>query len=159
MNIRRAIAADITAMLDIERASPTAAHWTEGQYEQALQCGDLKSDHPAERLCLVAETAAEAASAVAAFLVARQLDHEWELENVVVAPASRRTGLGKRLLDRLLAEVRASSDDCVFLEVRESNTAARQLYEKAGFTQTGLRKAYYSNPPEDAVLYEWTNQS
>jgi ribosomal-protein-alanine N-acetyltransferase len=41
----------------------------------------------------------------------------------------------------------------VFLEVRESNSAARTLYEKAGFEATGLRKSYYANPVEDAVLY------
>ncbi len=153
MNIRRAIAADITAMLEIERACPTAAHWTERQYEQALQ-----SDS-AERLCLVAEgesgTAVHAVPGIAGFLVARDVDQEWELENIVVAPASRRTGLGAWLLESLLAEVRATNGDSVFLEVRESNTAARALYEKMGFIQTGWRKAYYANPQEDAVLYLW----
>jgi ribosomal-protein-alanine N-acetyltransferase len=43
----------------------------------------------------------------------------------------------------------------VFLEVRESNAAARCFYEKAGFVQTGRRKSYYTDPAEDAVLYRY----
>jgi ribosomal-protein-alanine N-acetyltransferase len=41
----------------------------------------------------------------------------------------------------------------VFLEVRESNAAARALYANAGFEQTSRRKSYYANPLEDAILY------
>ena len=42
----------------------------------------------------------------------------------------------------------------LFLEVRENNTAARKLYEKTGFVEVGMRKNYYSNPTENAVLYK-----
>jgi ribosomal-protein-alanine N-acetyltransferase len=44
----------------------------------------------------------------------------------------------------------------VFLEVRESNAAARTLYENAGFEQTGRRRSYYTSPLEDAILYRRT---
>ena len=88
--------------------------------------------------------------------MARHLAPEWELENIVVAPAARRTGLGKRLLNALLSQARETNSAAVFLEVRESNTAARSLYEKTGFQLTGRRKAYYTNPQEDAVLYRLT---
>ena len=64
----------------------------------------------------------------------------------------RRKGLGQQLLDALLAAARETSSS-VFLEVRESNGAARSLYEKAGFQQTGLRKSYYKDPAENAILY------
>jgi ribosomal protein S18 acetylase RimI-like enzyme len=46
-----------------------------------------------------------------------------------------------------------SASESVFLEVRESNHPARRFYEKAGFQQSGVRKAYYRDPPEDAILY------
>ena len=89
------------------------------------------------------------------FLIAHHLAPEWELENLVVAPAARRRGIGKRLLEALLAAARETNNS-VFLEVRESNTAARALYENAGFEQTGRRPSYYASPSEDAILYRWT---
>jgi ribosomal-protein-alanine acetyltransferase len=144
-------------MMDLERQCATAGHWTEEQYRQAFQPGGP------ERLSLVAdasvpiasgdESSAAAASGIWGFLVAQHLAPDWELENIVVAPTARRKGLGKRLLDALLAAARETNSNSVFLEVRESNAAARTLYEKAGFVQTGVRKFYYTDPPEDAVLY------
>jgi ribosomal-protein-alanine N-acetyltransferase len=92
---------------------------------------------------------------VQGFVVARHVAPEWELENIVVAPAVRRRGLGQRLLDALLAAARETNSSSVFLEVRESNAAARCFYEKAGFVQTGRRKSYYTDPAEDAVLYRY----
>jgi len=56
-------------------------------------------------------------------------------------------------MEALLVQARQTNSDAVFLEVRESNTAARRLYQKLGFEETGRRKSYYSNPVEDAVLY------
>ena len=88
--------------------------------------------------------------------MAQHLAPEWELENIVVAPAARRKGLGKRLLEALLAAARETNSRSVFLEVRASNAAARSLYEKAGFEPTGRRKSYYTNSAEDAVLYRLT---
>ena len=145
--------------MDLERACPTAAHWTEQQYRQAVGGG---SGGP-ERLVLVAEASRPAVSAaersrdsgygVLGFMVARRLTPEWELENILVAPAARQKGLGMQLLGALLTAARETNSDAVFLEVRESNTAARKLYERAGFEQTGRRKSYYTSPLEDAILY------
>lgn len=58
-------------------------------------------------------------------------------------------------MEALLDEARQNGE-AVFLEVRESNMAARRLYEKLGFAETGRRRGYYANPPEDAVLYSKT---
>jgi [ribosomal protein S18]-alanine N-acetyltransferase len=173
VNIRQGVAADIPQILRLELGSPTAAHWNEQRYRQVfgLQAGDVqRKDAPAEameRVCLVAEAESSpganavsgADSGIVGLLVARRVDREWELENIVVTPASRRTGLGTGLLEGLLARVRAANGDRVFLEVRESNTAARKLYEKMGFEQRGRRKAYYSSPQEDALLYRWIRAS
>ncbi len=160
MHIRPATIADIPSILDLERQSATAGHWTEEQYRQAF------GQEGGRRLVLLAEDFPPTASAqetrnradasISGFLVAQHLAPEWELENIVVAPTARRQGLGKRLLDALLAAARRTNSTTVFLEVRESNAAARSLYEKAGFEQTGRRKSYYTNPPEDAVLYRLT---
>lgn len=160
MNIRPATAADIPPMMRLERLSASAGHWTEAQYRQAFE-----RDGP-ERLVLVAEAtlplapgpgaSQDSGLAFVAFLVARHLAPEWELENIVVDLSARRKGLGKRLLEALLAAARETNSRSVFLEVRESNAAARTLYEMAGFEQTGRRKSYYTNPLEDAVLYRRT---
>jgi ribosomal-protein-alanine N-acetyltransferase len=156
VNIRPATLDDIPSLMSRDRESATAAHGTESQYRQAFQI-----DGP-ERLLLVAEELSSIQSGPAAdsgmlgFLVARHLAPEWELENIVVAPSARRKGLGKQLLNALLSAARETNSSAVFLEVRESNAAARTLYEKAGFERTGRRKFYYSDPVEDAVLYRLT---
>lgn len=145
MTIRPATIADIPSMMQLDRQSPSAAHWADEQYRQVFQ-----SEGPA-RLLLVAESSLD----IWGFLVARHLPPEWELENIVVAPTSRRKGLGRRLLNALLAAARETSS-AVFLEVRESNAPARTLYKNAGFEQTGRRKSYYANPVEDAILFRLT---
>jgi ribosomal-protein-alanine N-acetyltransferase len=85
-------------------------------------------------------------------MVAVQVDSEWELENIVVAAAVRRRGVGTRLLAELTEHARVRNGSAIFLEVRESNQSARALYRKAGFKETGLRRSYCANPPEDAIL-------
>jgi ribosomal-protein-alanine N-acetyltransferase len=153
MLIRSATPADIPVIIGLEQQCATAAHWTVEQYRQAFQSGS------ATRVVLVAESPVTPASRpdvlrdVVGFLVARHLAAEWELENIVVAPTARRQGLGKRLLEALFSAVRETNGGPVFLEVRESNAAARSLYERSGFEQTGRRKGYYADPVEDAVLY------
>jgi ribosomal-protein-alanine N-acetyltransferase len=87
------------------------------------------------------------------FLVARSLGKEWEIENIAVAGPARRRGLGTRLLGEFLDQVRAQGAEAVFLEVRESNHAARSLYEKWAFVESGRRTRYYRDPEEDAVIY------
>ena len=157
MNIRAAIPADIPCMMALERACSTAAHWTEQQYRLLFE----KPGEPAERLVLVVDMlsgggpaqAGSVSPGLRGFLVARKVAAEWELENIVVAPAARRKGLGRQLIGALLTRAREAGSEAVFLEVRESNTAARSLYERAGFRQIGRRKAYYRDPPEDAILY------
>lgn len=148
MQIRSATAGDIPAIMNLERQCATAGHWTEEQYRRAFQ------REGTTRLVLLAEEAStQAETGVLGFLVAHHLSPEWELENIVVAPTSRRKGLGNRLLNALLQSAKETNSTMVFLEVRESNTAARTLYEKAGFEQTRRRKSYYTNPIEDAILY------
>ena len=147
MKLRAATSADIPAMLELERSCPTSAHWLPEQYEGLF----VADESGARRLVLVAER--PDAHGLLAFLVARHVAPEWELENIVVTPAERRVGIGRQLIDALLAAARETDSEMVFLEVRESNSAARALYEKADFQQSGRRKSYYANPLEDAILY------
>jgi [ribosomal protein S18]-alanine N-acetyltransferase len=157
VRVRRANAADVPAMMDLDRESPAAAHWSQRQYEALF---DTSGQQRSERLAWVVndedgaqpEKDSNKAPEILAFLIARRVDAEWELENIVVAETVRRRGVGMRLLSELVAHARAEQGIAVFLEVRESNQSARALYRKVGFEETGLRKSYYSNPPEDAIL-------
>ncbi len=144
--IRPATSDDIDFMMALARASTSASQWSPKEYR------NIFSDRPPHRIALIASDSS-APNTVLGFLVARHLAPEWELENIVVAPASRRKGIGNQLLAALIAAARETNSETVFLEVRESNTAARTLYEKSGFQPAGRRKSYYSNPIEDAIPY------
>jgi [ribosomal protein S18]-alanine N-acetyltransferase len=144
MPIRRATPEDIPALISLERRAATAAHWTAEQYEAAFANGA-----PSSRLFLVLEKE----SAVQGFIVGRAIGEEWEIENIAVAEPIRSRGLGTRLLGEILDLARGRGAQAVFLEVRESNLAARRLYEKWAFIENGRRGHYYRNPEEDAILY------
>lgn len=146
MKIRPATSDDIDSMTGLARDSVSAAQWSHKAYL------DLFAAQGPHRLALVADDA-QASPSLLGFLIARHVAPEWELENVVVASAARRLGIGNQLLAALISEARETNSDSVFLEVRESNAPARALYEKSGFQPTGSRKSYYSNPIEDAILY------
>jgi ribosomal-protein-alanine N-acetyltransferase len=143
MRIRLATPADIPTMMTLERHAATAAHWSKAQYETVF------SNHVPFRVVLVLEEEA----AVLGFIAGRAVGEEWEIENITVAGPVRRRRLGTRLLGEFLDLARGRGAEAVFLEVRESNFAARRLYEKWAFAETGRRKGYYREPEEDAIVY------
>ncbi|OQX70452.1 MAG: ribosomal-protein-alanine N-acetyltransferase [Candidatus Cloacimonas sp. 4484_275] len=77
---------------------------------------------------------------------------EFEITNVAVSPEFQRHGFGERLVKFIREEKKCR---IFFLEVRESNFAARKLYEKLGFKVIGVRKNYYHSPIENALLMAW----
>ena len=77
---------------------------------------------------------------------------EGNLDNIAVAPAHRRRGVGETLLEAVIRRCREQQLSLLYLEVRASNRPALDLYEKHGFTQVGRRKNYYEKPREDAIL-------
>ncbi len=79
---------------------------------------------------------------------------EAELLNIAVLPEHRRKGYAALLLEKALLSLSENSVEDVFLEVRESNSPARRLYERFGFFEIGVRKNYYSQPKENAVLMQ-----
>ena len=83
---------------------------------------------------------------------------ETDMMNIAVSPASRRQGVARALIEALVSALRQHGSKQLTLEVRASNGPARQLYESLGFLQVGLRKNYYRNPKEDALILrkEWT---
>jgi [ribosomal protein S18]-alanine N-acetyltransferase len=157
LRVRRANAADVPAILNLEREAASAAHWARQHYDRLFLS---TPSSPSERLVWVAEVdrslqadEKKTQPEILGFLTAHRMNDECELENLVVHVSAQRKGVGTHLLGELLRCARESRVSPIFLEVRESNFAARGLYEKNGFEVAGLRKGYYSNPPENAVLY------
>lgn len=79
---------------------------------------------------------------------------EAELLNIALRQEYRGTGTGRKLLEKMLEKAKENGAGRMLLEVRKSNKAAIDLYEKYQFTRLGERKNYYSNPTEDAIIME-----
>ena len=144
MLIRRGTPADIPDLMALERQSPAAAHWSREQYRTAFS-----AEAPSRVLLILEED-----GAIQGFIAGIALDKEWEIENVVVAESVRRCGFGTKLLQEFLELARGGGVEKIFLEVRASNLAARGLYEKLGFSESGRRRFYYCEPQEDAIVYQ-----
>jgi ribosomal-protein-alanine N-acetyltransferase len=139
--VREAEPDDLTGLLELERAC-FASPWTAAAFEQEL-------DLPQAELWLAFETGQESPCGYINFWV---VAGEVSLLNVAVHPQCRRRGLGVKLL--ALLEVRATSrgGESVFLEVRRSNVSGLALYAAQGYEQVGIRKGYYGDNKEDAVV-------
>ena len=86
------------------------------------------------------------------YVIYWHIRNEVQISNIAISPDYRQMGVGEGVLRKVLVEMRRKGIDFVFLEVRPSNLAARHLYEKLGFTMLGLRRGYYRNPSEDAIV-------
>ena len=131
-------AAHVRAVADIERAC-FADPWTEDGLREEL-----------DNACARFLTAVDSGGAVAGYIGCHTVLDEGYIANVAVAPAFRRRGIGRALVQALLAR----SDDLAFvtLEVRASNAPAIALYAGCGFVPAGTRRRFYSHPTEDALL-------
>jgi ribosomal-protein-alanine N-acetyltransferase len=99
---------------------------------------------------------AEVQRRLAGYVVAWYVMDEGELANLAVAPGDRGQGIGGALLDAMLADAGSRGINQVYLEVRESNVSARQLYASRNFEEVGRRKQYYRSPKEDALILRRT---
>ena len=94
---------------------------------------------------------------VGGFISGRVIADEAEVITICVAPESRQQGTGTALLDEFEDTARKRGASKIFLEVAQTNTAARALYTRFGYTETGRRKSYYQtagNPPIDALILQ-----
>ncbi len=137
--IRPATTADLDAICVIERAS-FGDPWSRKSFGDSLTHGFVRLN------------VLEVDGAVAGYSVVWTSSVECELANLAVDPARRRGGLGAQLLDAALAQAQAEGLLVMFLEVRDSNAAARRLYASRGFHEVGRRASYYRNPVEDALV-------
>ena len=131
--------ADLSDILAIERASFTFP-WSASFFVQELKV-DCARSH-------VAVVDGKAVAYVIYWFLPRELD----IHNLAVAPAYRRRGLARALLEAVIADARREKATRVTLEVRKSNDAAQRLYHSLGFMAQGVRKGYYSDDGEDALV-------
>jgi ribosomal protein S18 acetylase RimI-like enzyme len=145
----RPLAAGDLDLVPALAAGSDGPRWTRSDYEGILLA---KPADPLQRCGLVALSDGN----LSGFAVTSRLRHETsaELEGVFVDRAHRRQGIGSALVRDCMAWAANAGATTLRLEVRASNAAALVLYQRHGFSTTGVRRAYYSVPVEDALLLE-----
>jgi ribosomal-protein-alanine N-acetyltransferase len=140
LELRRLQLADLDAIERIERASyPTP--WSRSMFASELAKPSSLS------LGAVDET-----GRLVGYLVLSRYVDAWHVMNVAVAPESRRRGIASALLRRLLDQTKDDGQRGYTLEVRVSNLGAISLYQRFGFRPKGVRRGYYTDNREDALI-------
>ena len=143
ISIRPVTESDLDEIWRIQAVSGQVAQWNPADYLLhrclvAVDSGAIGSPPGFER--------------IAGFAVARHTaPDELEILNIAVDPPFRRRGIARGLIRQLLANFRGT----VWLEVRQSNTAARQLYHAFGFQVNSVRENYYNDPSESAIVMKF----
>ena len=139
MEFRRSIPADATGIARLE----------EEIFSDAWSYRDIQNLICTEgAMCFTASDGGE----VIAYVLGRLIAPEGEIYRVAVAPAKRQRGIGYRLLDYSVKTSKGQGLERLFLEVRSRNIPAIRLYTAYGFKQIAVRKNYYKNPQDDALI-------
>jgi [ribosomal protein S18]-alanine N-acetyltransferase len=132
---------EIDAILAIEQASFTNP-WTRDMYVAELKNEGVSFFYLAR----------DKGRQIVGFCSFWRVLDELHINNLAVVPEFRRQGIATALLRRVMDEAARFGIRRTMLEVRQSNTPARQLYERFGFVVAGTRSKYYTNPIEDALV-------
>ncbi|MCL7958567.1 MAG: ribosomal protein S18-alanine N-acetyltransferase [marine benthic group bacterium] len=139
LTVRAMRLADLDEVMLIERRS-FSAPWEESTFRGLMR-------RPSAALLV-----AEVDDTLLGYSVMWFAADEGELGDIAVVPERRGEGIGRTLLLESIAVAASRGTRSLYLEVRESNHGARRLYEKAGFSVVGVRKQYYNEPVEDAIV-------
>ena len=137
----KATISDIPEMMEIERASYSKP-WDEQLFVQAVNSAGKHS------------FVSKIDSKIAGYIVFEVVADEGHITNIAVTKQNRRRGIATELIVKVLELVRDHHINSVYLEVRQSNEAAKKLYEKFGFKEIGERKGYYQGTNENALVYK-----
>jgi ribosomal-protein-alanine N-acetyltransferase len=140
LTLRKMTVADIPAVVNLDQMS-FSLPWPERSFRFEL------TDNPASR-CWVAELDGKVVGMIVVWLIV----DEAHVATIATHPDYRRQGIGKRLLAYALRHLINDGARSSFLEVRESNLAAQEMYRKFGYEITGRRRRYYRDNDEDAIL-------
>jgi ribosomal-protein-alanine N-acetyltransferase len=142
--VRAELTRDLDGILAVDAATFDRP-WTRAMYEWEWTHSDVARFHVARH-----------AGTVVAYCAGWVIFDELHINNLAVDPSWRRRGVASELLRFVLEEAAGEGATRATLEVRRSNEAARQLYERFGFSFAGVRTAYYREPVEDALVL-WRN--
>jgi [ribosomal protein S18]-alanine N-acetyltransferase len=134
-------AADLDGVLEVDAVSFTRP-WTRAMYESEFLNRDTS------RMYILRTPARPVAGYCAAWFIIDEV----HINNIAVRPELRGRGFGSALLAHVLEEGRVAGASRATLEVRRSNDDARRLYERFGFRVAGVRRDYYTDPTEDALV-------
>ena len=137
VQIREMKLKDLISVMDIERKifkSP----WSEAMFLKEIK----------DQYSYVLENTEE----IIGYICGWKVLDEFTITNIALKPEFRRKGFGKKMAEFIIARADKAKCKEIFLEVRESNEAAIKLYEKLEFSKIGLRKNYYPDPKENAVV-------
>lgn len=138
--IRRMTVEDVPAVVDLDQKS-FSLPWPERSFRFEV------TDNPASR-CWVAELDGKVVGMIVVWLIV----DEAHVATLATHPDFRRQSIGQRLLSHALRHLIEEGAKSSFLEVRESNVAAQEMYRKFGYEATGRRRRYYRDNDEDAIL-------
>jgi len=145
INIRRMSSTDLERIRALDHIS-FSLPWPDSSFKFEVEENEVSR-------CWVAETPlAEGSMYIVAMIVAWLIVDEVHIATLAVDPAFRRQGIAQRLLAFTLIDAVRSGAACSFLEVRAGNLAARRLYSLFGYEEVGIRKRYYQDNGEDAVM-------
>ena len=139
MEIRRAVSGDAAAIAEME-SEYFSDPWSQKDVFSYICSRD--------GMCF---TALEGSEPIA-YVIGRIIPPEGEIYRIAVKESKRGRGIGYRLLSYALKTERERGLETTFLEVRSKNIPARKLYEAYGFREISIRKNYYKNPSDDAVI-------
>ncbi len=140
LNIRKMTEADVPAVAELDQIS-FSLPWPERSFRFEV------ADNPASR-CWVAEVDGRVVGMIVAWLFVDEV----HIATLATHPDFRRQGIAQKLLTHTLRYTFDEGAATSFLEVRESNLAAQEMYRKFGYENTGRRKRYYKDNDEDAIL-------
>jgi len=130
---------DIPAIMGIERSS-FSTPWSEISF-----LSEVYKKNAFSNVALFEEN-------VIGYICVNYLLHESHILNLAVHERFRRRGVATVLMDNTLKELKRKGCVFMYLEARASNTGARKFYERFGFRVESIRKKYYANPDEDALM-------
>lgn len=145
--IRKMTLEDVPAVVDLDQRS-FSLPWPERSFRFEL------TDNPASR-CWVAELDGKIVGMIVVWLIV----DEAHIATIATHPDFRRKGIAKRLLSHALRKLIEQGARSSFLEVRESNIAAQEMYRRFGYEETGRRPRYYKDNDEDAILMNLSSLS
>lgn len=140
LTIRKMTVEDVPAVVDLDQKS-FSLPWPERSFRFEI------TDNPVSR-CWVAELDGKVVGMIVVWLIV----DEAHVATLATHPEFRRQGIGQRLLSYALRDLIQEGARRSFLEVRESNLAAQEMYRKFGYEETGRRRRYYRDNDEDAIL-------